>query len=80
MNSLTVKFFDVRRKRIGHYFLDMCATTGTDAAKASVIFESMNNAIKSNCIPWTNCGISSNIKCQHWCNKFHIITAEERTT
>ena len=55
MNPLTVKLFDVRRKRIGHYFLDMCATTGTDAAKASVIFEAMNNAITSNGIPWTNC-------------------------
>ncbi|KAK6490362.1 hypothetical protein HHUSO_G4876 [Huso huso] len=53
MNPLTVKLFDV--DRVEHMFLDMCITTGTNAATAETIFEKMDSVLKKDNIPWQNC-------------------------
>ncbi|MGH0136406.1 UNVERIFIED_CONTAM: hypothetical protein FKN15_061053 [Acipenser sinensis] len=53
MNPLTVKLFDV--DRVKHMFLDMCITTGTNAATAETIFEKMDSVLKKDNIPWQNC-------------------------
>ncbi|MGH0136804.1 UNVERIFIED_CONTAM: hypothetical protein FKN15_013321 [Acipenser sinensis] len=53
MNSLTLKLFDV--DRVEHMFLDMCITTGTNAATAETIFEKMDSVLKKDNIPWQNC-------------------------
>ncbi|MGH0146032.1 UNVERIFIED_CONTAM: hypothetical protein FKN15_041695 [Acipenser sinensis] len=52
MNPLTVKLFDV--DRVEHMFLDMCITTGTNAATAETIFEKMDSVLKKDNIPWQN--------------------------
>ncbi|KAK6466623.1 hypothetical protein HHUSO_G36086, partial [Huso huso] len=53
MNPLTVKLFDV--DRVEHMFLDMCITTGTNAATAETIFEKMDSVLRKDNIPWQNC-------------------------
>ncbi|MGH0136565.1 UNVERIFIED_CONTAM: hypothetical protein FKN15_034922 [Acipenser sinensis] len=53
MNSLTLKVFDV--DRVEHMFLDMCITTGTNAATAETNFEKMDSVLKKDNIPWQNC-------------------------
>ncbi|MGH0117576.1 UNVERIFIED_CONTAM: hypothetical protein FKN15_005078 [Acipenser sinensis] len=53
MNPLTVKLFDI--DRVEHMFLDMCITTGTNAATAETIFEKMDSVLKKDNIPWQNC-------------------------
>ncbi|KAK6481138.1 hypothetical protein HHUSO_G17313 [Huso huso] len=53
MNPLAVELFDV--VRVEHMFLDMCITTGTNAATAETIFEKMDSVLKKDNIPWQNC-------------------------
>ena len=55
MNPVTVKIFDVNSGKIESSFLDMCATKGTDSATAAAIFNSINDVVTSNNIPWSNC-------------------------
>ena len=50
MNPITVKLFDVNRGRVVTRFLDMCLTSGVQAATAESIFNEMGNGIE-----WSNC-------------------------
>ena len=53
MNPLTVKVFG--ESKVEHRFLDMCVTSGTDAATAEAIFNAINSTLEQNHIPWDNC-------------------------
>ena len=55
MNPLTVRIFDDCRKRVNTRFLDMCMTSGINAATAPVIFEKMNAILNFHDISWENC-------------------------
>ena len=57
MNPLTVKVFGESKvePRVEHRFLDMCVTSGTDAATAEAIFNAINSTLEQNHIPWENC-------------------------
>lgn len=59
MNPVTVRIFDEEETKVCTEFLDMCLTSGPDAAKADEIFKSIDNCFARNEIPWANCrGIS----------------------
>lgn len=55
MNPINVKLFDIRASRVVTRFLDMGVTQGVDAAKASTIFEAIDEVMTDNSIPWKNC-------------------------
>ena len=55
MNPITVKLFDINTSRAVTRFLDMGVTQGVDAAKASTIFEAIDEVMTDNSIPWKNC-------------------------
>lgn len=55
MNPLTVRIFDIRNQKVESRFLDMCATTGKDAATAATIFDKINEVLEKHEIPWGNC-------------------------
>jgi hypothetical protein len=55
MNPITVKLFDINASRAVIRFLDMGVTQGVDAAKASTIFEAIDEVMTDNSIPWKNC-------------------------
>ncbi|CAB4014375.1 Hypothetical predicted protein [Paramuricea clavata] len=55
MNPITVKLFDINASRAVTRFLDMGVTQGVDAAKASTIFEAIDEVMTDNSIPWKNC-------------------------
>lgn len=55
MNPITVKVFDVGRGRVESRFLDMCLTSGAEAATARGIFAKMDQVLTSNEITWANC-------------------------
>jgi hypothetical protein len=55
MNPITVRIFDLKTNKAGMRFLDMCATSGTNAATAQVIFEKMDSVLSSQSVPWINC-------------------------
>ena len=55
MNPITVKLFDVNRGRVVTRFLDMCLTSGVQAATAESIFNEMDKVLLDNDIEWSNC-------------------------
>ena len=55
MNPITVRIFDLNSCKVGMRFLDMCTTSGTNAATAEAIFEKMDSVLVSHSIPWANC-------------------------
>ena len=55
MNPMTVRIFDFSRGQVCTRFLDMCLTQGTNAGTAEAIFKSMDEALQSRNIPWSNC-------------------------
>ncbi len=55
INPITVKLFDIHASRAVTRFLDMGVTQGVDAAKASTIFEAIDEVMTDNSIPWKNC-------------------------
>ena len=55
MNPITVKLFDINTSRAVTRFLDMGVTQGVDAAAASTIFETIDEVMTDNSIPWKNC-------------------------
>ena len=55
MNSMCTLIFDVNRSnKVELKFYDMCSTTGEDASKASILFESIEKAMGRDDIPWEN--------------------------
>ena len=55
MNPLTVRVIDANFNKVAMRFLDMCATSGTDAATAETIFTKIDSVISTHNIPWINC-------------------------
>ena len=55
MNPLTVRIFDENHGKVDTRFLDMCTTSGQDAATVQTIFEKMNAVLIVHKIPWGNC-------------------------
>ena len=55
MNRITVKLFDVQRGRVVTRFLDICLTSGVQAATAESIFNEMDEVLLNNDIEWNNC-------------------------
>lgn len=55
INPLTVRTFDENHSKVIMRFLDMCITTGKEAASAEVIFDKINNVLQIHNIPWVNC-------------------------
>ena len=55
MTPLTVTIFDDCRKQVYTRFLDMCTTSGANAATAQVMFEKMNEVLSLHDIPWVHC-------------------------
>lgn len=55
LNPLTVRIYDDKRQKVDMRFLDMCTTTGKDAATAEAIFEKMNAILSAHAIPWEYC-------------------------
>ena len=48
MNPITVKLFEVNRGRVMARFLDMCLTSGVQAATAESIFNEMEKVLLDN--------------------------------
>ena len=55
MNPLTVRVYDEKSQKVDTRFLDMCTTSGTDAATAKSIFDKMSGVLSNYKIPWDNC-------------------------
>ena len=55
MNPLTVRVYTENTCKVETRFLDMCTTSGTDAATARAIFDKMDGVLGNYEIPWDNC-------------------------
>lgn len=55
MNPLTVRVHDEKSQKVDTRFLDMCTTSGTDAATAKAIFDKMSGVLSNYKIPLDNC-------------------------
>ena len=55
MNPLTVRVYTENTCKVETRFLDMCTTSGTDAATARAIFDKMDGVLSNYNIPWDNC-------------------------
>lgn len=55
INPLTVRIFNGDSKKVTMRFLDMCTTTGKNAATADAIFQKINSVLDMHHIPWDNC-------------------------
>jgi len=55
MNPLTVRVYIENTCKFQNRFLDMCTTSGTDAATARAIFDKMDGVLSNYEIPWDNC-------------------------
>ena len=54
MNPITVKLFNVNRGRVVIRFVDMCLTSGVQAATAESIFNEMDKVLLDNDSEWSN--------------------------
>ena len=67
INPLTVRIFDVNKSIVSQKFLDICLTSGVDAAKSSEIFQKIDGVLQQCDVSWENCmsfgvdNINSNI-------------------
>lgn len=55
MNPLTVRVYEEKSRKVDTRFLDMCTTSGTDAATAKAIFDKMSGVLSNYKIPLDNC-------------------------
>jgi hypothetical protein len=54
-NPLTVRFFSDVHGEVHTQFLDMCSTSGKEAATAASIFAVVNEKMGVCNVPWSNC-------------------------
>ena len=54
MNPVAVKYFDVQQQKVVFNLLDMCTTSGENAATAESITLAINGVIEKHCLSWTN--------------------------
>ena len=54
MNPVAVKYFDVQRQKVVFNLLDMCTTSGENAATAEFITLAINDVMEKHCLSWTN--------------------------
>ena len=55
INPLTVRVYDEKSQKVDTRFLDMCTTSGIDAATAKAIFDKMSGVLSNYKMPWDNC-------------------------
>ena len=47
MNPLTVRIFNICNQKVESHFLDMCATTGNDAATAATLLDKIVKCLRN---------------------------------